>query len=385
MSRKKLQVVQAVRHQEFSLPAKEQALLDKMFKAYVSRRRGSLNHTEKTVNNDMATIRNFIEFCGKAPWNCTENDFDAWCDGLRNSKHSDRRLAVETQRKYQTAIQLFYRYISTNVQFLPEVQRTFGVHLRQIVTEENKIPHLDEKQGTQRRSALSHMEINMFFNAIDQGIVEACRFRSKSFRVLQRDKVMFFCMYSLGLRNSECRNLTLDSFQPNPKLPEFGQFGMVTVYGKGSKGTGPKMRTVPVEHPGLPPLLGWYIANVRPHLACGPRADPNERALFLSDHSRRMKPNTLIARFHKIIKYANLEGLGFTPHCLRHTYTTHVTEMGMSLEYVRRKLGHSYAATTQLYTHLGDEFVNKELTRVSRLLLDRIDNEFPDDGGRERE
>ena len=351
----------------------EQSLFDDIIDAYVRRRTGTLNHREKTVRGDIATVNDLVKFCKQAPWNISEDDFDNWCYHLGH----ERNVVTDTQRKYQTAIQVFFTYMVENVKFSAQIQDRYGIRVKQIVTSENKIPHLTERQRTNERPAFSHQQIDLIFETFDKQIIEAYKFQSKNLLSLQRDKAMFYVMYSMGLRDSELCKLDVESFRPNAAIPEFGDFGFATVFGKGSRGTGSKIRTVPVDHPDLPIILEWYLSEVRPKYLEKPQTDVNENAFFLSERGSRMKVSTLINRFHKIMECAGLEGLGFSPHCLRHTFTTHSSESGRSLEYTRNKLGHAFAATTQGYTHCGDEFVAREIKQSASML---IDNAFKDEG-----
>ena len=51
-----------------------------------------------------------------------------------------------------------------------------------------------------------------------------------------------------------------------------------------------------------------------------------------------------------------------TPHCLRHTYATHLLEGGLDVRYIQELLGHAFVTTTEVYTRVSPD----ALVRVYR-------------------
>jgi len=43
-------------------------------------------------------------------------------------------------------------------------------------------------------------------------------------------------------------------------------------------------------------------------------------------------------------------------HSLRHSYITHSIEFGCPEKFVQDQVGHSYASTTAIYTHVSDDY-----------------------------
>lgn len=81
-----------------------------------------------------------------------------------------------------------------------------------------------------------------------------------------------------------------------------------------------------------------------------------------------MKPQSIRARLRR---YARQIGLirRITPHMLRHTATTLLIETGVDIRFVRRLLGHSSIATTEIYTHVSDEALRTTLERTNVLAM----------------
>ncbi len=348
--------------EDLPLSKDEAQLFNEIVDAWYNRRCGAKRQSEKSFNRDVSVVRDMVRFTSKAPWRWTPDEFDKWCVSLVKA----RNVAMSTERGYQTAIRTFLDYATTNVRFKTEVFERFGVPFLQICNDDNCIPHCDERELDDDRHALTHSQVELFFSTLDKQIIEAQRFGSKSLFPLQRDKVFFYLLYVVGLRISEAIGLNVNSFLPNAEFPEFGDFGRVNVWGKGSRGSGPRNAILVIDLPALPKLLSWYASEIRP-IALR-RADPNEEAFFLSERGGRVRISGMEARFQVILKMCGLDGQGFTPHCLRHSSGTH-TSMWLSPENAQAKLRHKYMSTTQIYTHLPNPFLQEQMKRATRALI----------------
>jgi len=157
--------------------------------------------------------------------------------------------------------------------------------------------------------------------------------------VSMRDKAMLEVLYATGLRVSELVNLRLDQLSL--------QQGVVRVTGKGNK-----ERLVP---------LGEEAVDAVSHFI------KQGRGLLLKGQSDVVFPSlrgTVMTRqtfWHRIKYYAQVAGINaeLSPHTLRHAFATHLLNHGADLRVVQMLLGHSDLSTTQIYTHVATERLQK--------------------------
>ena len=73
-----------------------------------------------------------------------------------------------------------------------------------------------------------------------------------------------------------------------------------------------------------------------------------------------MSAASLRYRFEKLARSCGLSS-DVTPHVMRHTFATDLLAGGADLRSVQELLGHAQLATTQIYTHLTPERLQRAL------------------------
>jgi integrase/recombinase XerD len=125
-------------------------------------------------------------------------------------------------------------------------------------------------------------------------------------------------------------------------------------------GKGGSVRTVLLDDRGYVALLKLYLARA------GYTAGP----LFRASINGRGGPLSYDAAHHRWQSYCAQAGVEIDIHQLRHAHATELINAGVSIEAVRRRLGHASTETTQLYALLDDKVADAEI-RAARRRRDR--------------
>ena len=155
-----------------------------------------------------------------------------------------------------------------------------------------------------------------------------------------RDRAMLELLYATGLRVSELVGLPVAGLNPRA--------GVVRVSGKGGK-----ERLVPVGETALH-WVARYLRDARAVIGGSAAHGSSADALFLSRRGRSLTRQTF---WHAVKKHARTAGIdpNVTPHTLRHAFATHLVNHGADLRAVQMMLGHSDLSTTQIYTFVARE------------------------------
>ena len=201
----------------------------------------------------------------------------------------------------------------------------------------------------------------MFFDFCDDRVEKKRRLGRKGWLAAFRDGCLLKAAYAWGLRRREAVMLDLADLRPSVAAPEFGAIGVVAVrYGKASKGGPPKRRSVLTVMAWSVEVMAEYLALVRPAYGSHP-------GLWVTERGGRVSVDHLTNRF---AEYREELGLPpeLSPHCLRHSYVTHLIEDGFDPFFVQQQVGHAFGSTTALYTGVSGDYKNTALRKA----LDRV-------------
>lgn len=146
-----------------------------------------------------------------------------------------------------------------------------------------------------------------------------------------RDRMVLELLYSTGVRRSELEGMKVDDL-------DFGRY-QFRIFGKGSK-----MRLVPFTRD-MGELLQEFLAA---RAMAFPSTDAKE--LLLTDRGGFFSGAHIGKTVKKYLSLVtNVERR--TPHVLRHTFATHLSENGADIKAIQELLGHASLQSTQIYTH----------------------------------
>jgi integrase/recombinase XerC len=155
-----------------------------------------------------------------------------------------------------------------------------------------------------------------------------------------RDVAMVEMLYATGARVAELCGLDLSDIDYERQT--------IRVLGKGNK-----ERTIPLGNPAIRALTNW-LNNGRDSL----KNSLSGNAVFLGARGKRIDQRAVRTVVYNALQaIEGVERLG--PHALRHSAATHLLEGGADLRTVQEILGHASLATTQIYTHVSTERLQK--------------------------
>ncbi|MFT8967208.1 tyrosine-type recombinase/integrase, partial [Leuconostoc suionicum] len=156
----------------------------------------------------------------------------------------------------------------------------------------------------------------------------------------ERNAALLEFLYATGIRVAEIAGLTLSQLDFSQRL--------VLIHGKGNKD-----RYVPFGH-FAENIMKEYITDLRASLT----VNQEHEYVFVNHRGEPITPAGITYILNQLMQRSALTGK-IHPHMLRHTFATHLINRGADMRTVQELLGHVNLSTTQMYTHVTRESLQK--------------------------
>jgi len=295
------------------------------FDVHLSAERNFSEHTRRAYLSD---LRQLAEHAACAPEKVSARDVRAWLVDLRATR------SASTLSRKLAAVRGFFRFLIR--EGCAETDPTAGLSAPR---QPRRLP---------RPLSVDDCDVLVERDPPPSASLSASRSAPPRENPLDRlrglrDRTLVEVLYGTGIRVGEL--VALDVRDVDLRR------GELRVLGKGRK-----ERVVPLPALAREAVDTWIAVRKRPGVlaeplftSIRPRRDDKARRLGDRDVRRILKKRALAAGISDRVH----------PHRLRHSYATHLLDMGADLREIQELLGHSSLATTQKYTAVSIEHLRQ--------------------------
>jgi integrase/recombinase XerC len=155
----------------------------------------------------------------------------------------------------------------------------------------------------------------------------------------RRDSLIIEFLYYTGIRKNELTTLEIKNINLKENILKI-------------KGKGNKERIIPI-HEKLSQKILIYLEERKDFL----KAKEHD-FLIVSKKGQKPYDKLIYNVVHTYLGKVSTK-LKKSPHMIRHTFATHLLEMGADLNAIKEILGHSNLASTQIYTHTSMKYLKE--------------------------
>lgn len=263
-----------------------------------------LNYSEYTIKEYIIHVNEFISYCKNNNMDYQNINKDIIMNYL---KYIDN-LSNKSISAVLSALRCFYNYLLDN--------NYVNVNYFKLISN----PKLEKKLPT----FLSYEDMRKVIDSIDTEDALGLR-----------NKMIIELLYATGIRVSELKNIKINdiNFSDNS----------IKVMGKGSK-----ERIVFFNNHSLKAINDYLNAR-----------QFSSEYLVLNNKGKQITVRGIELIIKNIIDKACLK-VKVSPHTFRHTFATHMLKNGCPLKSVQELLGHASLSSTEIYTHITDDYIKTE-------------------------
>jgi site-specific recombinase XerD len=171
-----------------------------------------------------------------------------------------------------------------------------------------------------------------------------------------RDYCIIVLFLNCGMRLSELVGLNTVDYKQTKDFDTGEPVHTLRVTGKGSK------ERVVYLNEACVSALEAYLEE-RTQFIAENKSLSSEKAVFISRKKCRITARSVERIVESALKKAGLDGMGFSPHKLRHTAATLMFRNGVDVRVLKEVLGHENLGTTQIYTHVANKQVQEAMNK----------------------
>lgn len=265
-----------------------------------------LNYSFYTIKEYVLHVKDFITYCDNNGDNYLSLNKDDVINYLKFL--DDQKLSNKSIGTILSSLRCFYSYLLDN--------GYINLNIFKLISN----PKLEKKLP----SFLSYEEIRIVLDSIDTDNILSIR-----------NKMIIELLYATGIRVSELRNIKINDIDFNNKS--------IKVFGKGSK-----ERIV---------FFGDYAYDaIKLYLD---NRELKSEYLILNNKGKQISVRGIELIIKNVIDKACIK-TKVSPHTFRHTFATHMLNNGCPLKSVQELLGHASLSSTEIYTHITDDYIKSE-------------------------
>ena len=281
------------------------------FKYYLKVERSLSENSIMAYIRDVNKLRLFSENKNISEIKVTKDDIVEFINKIKQDG-----ISARSQARVISSLKSFYKYLA--------IEDLIDINPVELIE--------SPKIGLKLPDTLSLIEIDKLISAIDLSSKHG-----------ERNRAILEMLYSCGLRVSELVNLKLSNVNFKNSY--------LKVIGKGHK-----ERLAPIGSKALK-YLNVYVNEVRSHKTI---VNGNEDFVFINNRGAKLSRVMIFLIIQNLKQKIGLnKKIG--PHTFRHSFATHLIEGGANLRAVQEMLGHESITTTEIYTHLDNDYLRSNI------------------------
>lgn len=269
-----------------------------------------------------------------------------FCEEKHNAKQMNE-VTYDILKDYLNFVNEMGVTNRTQARSISSVRSFFKFLVYDGVLENNPTRMLEApKIGRKLPSVLTVEEIDSILGAVEMYKPEG-----------QRNKAIIETLYSCGLRVSELIGVKISNIN--------FRMGIIKIEGKGNK-----ERIIPLSK-NAKQEIKLYMKGYRDYLDI---QKGYEDILFLNKRGTSLSRVMVFNIIKHLATRANIKK-PVSPHTFRHSFASHLVTGGADLRAVQDMLGHESILTTEIYTHLDNNYLKETINKYHPRIKDAAEKE----------